>query len=83
MQTDKSRSIKVGFIGLGVMGRPMATNLLKAGFTVAVHDLNRSAVTSLVGQGASDAGSIGGAASADVVDHHAAGHARRGDGSAW
>jgi 2-hydroxy-3-oxopropionate reductase len=67
MQTDTSRSIKVGFIGLGVMGRPMATNLLKAGFTVAVHDLNRSAVTSLVGQGASDAGSIGGAASADVV----------------
>ena len=65
MQTDKSRA--VGFIGLGVMGRPMASNLLKAGFAVAVHDLNRAAVEALVAQGATDAGTIANAASADVV----------------
>ena len=28
---------KIGFIGLGIMGRPMATNLLKAGFDLVVH----------------------------------------------
>ena len=29
---------KVGFIGLGIMGRPMAKNLLKAGYSLVVHD---------------------------------------------
>ena len=28
--------MKIGFIGLGIMGRPMATNLLKAGYDVTV-----------------------------------------------
>ena len=30
----------IGFVGLGVMGRPMAVNLLKAGYTVAGYDIN-------------------------------------------
>lgn len=67
MRTEKAQSITVGFIGLGVMGHRMAANLLKAGFSPAVHDLNRAAVEALVGFGASDAGSIAGAAPADVV----------------
>src|SRR6185312_3898435 len=33
--------IVVGFIGLGTMGGRMATNILKAGFKVVVHDLHR------------------------------------------
>lgn len=42
----------VGFIGLGIMGRPMAENLLKAGFGLVVHNRSRQAVEDLVGQGA-------------------------------
>ena len=30
--------MKIGFIGLGIMGRPMAKNLLKAGYSLIVHD---------------------------------------------
>ncbi len=67
MATDKPQLPSVGFIGLGVMGRRMAANLLKAGFPLAVHDVDRSAVEGLVGQGATDAGSIATAAAADIV----------------
>ena len=44
--------MKVGFIGLGIMGKPMAKNLLKAGHDVYVSDLNKDAVTELVAAGA-------------------------------
>jgi 2-hydroxy-3-oxopropionate reductase len=44
--------LKIGFIGLGIMGKPMAKNLLKAGYQLWVHDLNRAAVRELVDQGA-------------------------------
>ena len=30
--------MKIGFVGLGIMGRPMCKNLLKAGLTVAAYD---------------------------------------------
>lgn len=43
---------RIGFIGLGIMGRPMATNLLKAGYTLRVHDVNREPVEALVSLGA-------------------------------
>lgn len=46
--------MKVGFIGLGIMGRPMAKNLLKAGTDLMVMDLNREAVNDLVSCGASE-----------------------------
>jgi len=46
---------KIGFIGLGIMGRPMAKNLLKAGYKLVVLDLNRSAVDELVSLGAEKA----------------------------
>lgn len=44
--------MKVGFIGLGIMGKPMAKNLLKAGHDVYVNDLNKDAVAELVAAGA-------------------------------
>ena len=37
----------VGFIGLGRMGRPMASNLCRKGFRLIVHDVNRDAVAEL------------------------------------
>jgi 3-hydroxyisobutyrate dehydrogenase-like beta-hydroxyacid dehydrogenase len=40
--TDK---IVVGFIGLGTMGGKMATNILKAGYKVVVHDLHRQSAS--------------------------------------
>jgi 2-hydroxy-3-oxopropionate reductase len=49
------------------MGRRMALNLRKAGFDLAVHDLNRDAVAELVAAGATDAGSIAAAGAADIV----------------
>src|SRR5262245_25535572 len=47
----------VGFIGLGIMGRPMAKNLLKAGYALIVHNRSQAAVQELVGLGAKSAGS--------------------------
>jgi 2-hydroxy-3-oxopropionate reductase len=47
----------VGFIGLGLMGKPMARNLLKKGFSVIVHSRSRGPVEELVKDGAKTAGS--------------------------
>lgn len=47
----------IGFVGLGIMGRPMVRNLLKAGYCVTVHDVNRAAVDELVAEGADSASS--------------------------
>ncbi len=44
--------MKVGFIGVGAMGKPMATNLLKAGYEVHVFDLAEAAVQEMVSRGA-------------------------------
>ena len=41
----------IGFIGLGVMGKSMARNLIKAGFPVVLHNRSRAAVDELVGEG--------------------------------
>jgi 3-hydroxyisobutyrate dehydrogenase-like beta-hydroxyacid dehydrogenase len=43
---------KVGFIGLGNMGGPMALNLAKTGFSLVVHDIDRAKVEPLAAQGA-------------------------------
>ena len=43
---------RLGFIGLGLMGKPMATRLLEAGYTVAVHNRSQGAVRDLAGRGA-------------------------------
>jgi 2-hydroxy-3-oxopropionate reductase len=47
----------VGFIGLGIMGRPMAKNLLKAGYPLVVHSRSHGPVEELVGAGAKEAAS--------------------------
>ena len=47
--------MKVGFIGLGIMGRPMAKNMLKAGVELLVADLNKEAVADVVAAGAEEA----------------------------
>ena len=47
----------IGFIGLGIMGRPMARNLLKAGHSLVVHSRSRGPVDELVKAGAKAAGS--------------------------
>jgi 2-hydroxy-3-oxopropionate reductase len=43
---------KIGFIGLGIMGRPMATNLLNAGFSLSVYDIRPEPVEEVVTLGA-------------------------------
>ncbi len=48
---------RVGFIGVGTMGLPMASNLLARGFRLVVHDLNERPVQELVAKGAERAGS--------------------------
>jgi 2-hydroxy-3-oxopropionate reductase len=47
----------IGFIGLGIMGRPMARNLLKAGHTLLVHSRSRGPVEEIVKAGATAAAS--------------------------
>ena len=47
----------IGFIGLGLMGRPMAKNLLKAGYPVVVHSRSQGPVDDLVAAGATRADS--------------------------
>lgn len=49
--------MKIGFIGLGIMGKPMSKNLLKAGYELIVCDIVREAVDELVAAGAKAAAS--------------------------
>ncbi len=63
------RVSKVGFIGLGRMGKPMAGNVLNAGYELAVYDLRETATTDLIACGAKLAKSPRAvAANADVVE---------------
>lgn len=48
---------KVGFVGLGIMGKPMVRNLLKAGFEVTAYDIAEAAVKALTAEGAKGASS--------------------------
>ncbi len=47
-----SQSLKVGYIGLGLMGKSIARNILKAGFPLVVHNRSRAAVDELAAEGA-------------------------------
>lgn len=49
---------RIGFVGVGVMGRPMAANLLKAGYRCTVFDLNPVPLKALAADGATVAGSV-------------------------
>ena len=59
--------MKVGFIGLGIMGRPMAKNMVKAGVDLVVTDLNKEAVADVVAAGATDGSYAEIGATCDVV----------------
>lgn len=47
--------MKIGFVGLGIMGKPMARNLLRAGYSLVVHNRSRGPVDELVSEGAEEA----------------------------
>ena len=48
---------RIGFIGLGIMGKPMARNLIKAGYSLVVHNRSRESVDELAREGATPASS--------------------------
>jgi len=48
-------SERIGFIGLGIMGRPMARNLLRAGYSLTVWNRSRPGIDELVREGAAEA----------------------------
>jgi 3-hydroxyisobutyrate dehydrogenase-like beta-hydroxyacid dehydrogenase len=52
-----SEKKKVGFVGLGVMGRRMASNLIRAGYEVVVYNRSPEPIEELVGEGAKSADS--------------------------
>jgi 2-hydroxy-3-oxopropionate reductase len=54
---------KIGFIGLGIMGKPMAMNLLKAGYSLTVYDIVPERIKEVVGAGAK-----AGSSSKDVAE---------------
>ena len=54
---------KIGFIGLGIMGKPMSKHLLDAGYELVVHDLVQAAVDEVVAAGAEE-----GVSSKDVAE---------------
>jgi 2-hydroxy-3-oxopropionate reductase len=59
---------KIGFIGLGIMGKPMAINLVKAGYQLTVYDQYPAPVEELVKQGALSADSSSAvAATSDII----------------
>ena len=49
--------MKVGFIGLGIMGKPMCRNLMKAGYEAVVYNRSKASVEELSAEGAQAAGS--------------------------
>ena len=49
--------MKVGFIGLGIMGKPMCRNLMKAGYEAVVYNRSKASVEELAAEGAQAAGS--------------------------
>ena len=57
----------IGFIGLGNMGKPMASNLCRKGFSLAVHDVNAEPVAALVELGARAAGTVAAASAESTI----------------
>lgn len=65
---QEKRVMKIGFIGLGIMGRPMCRNLIRAGFDVTVLTHKQSVMDELAGEGATKAASIAELAqSSDII----------------
>jgi 2-hydroxy-3-oxopropionate reductase len=51
--------MKIGFVGLGIMGKPMVKNLLKAGYEVLAYDLRAENIADVVAAGAEGGKSVG------------------------
>jgi 2-hydroxy-3-oxopropionate reductase len=61
-------ALRVGYIGLGLMGKSMARNIMKAGFPLVVHNRSRQSVNELVAEGAEEGTSFADVAGrADVI----------------
>ena len=58
---------RIGFIGLGIMGRPMARNLLRAGYRLTVWNRSRPAIEALLAEGAQEATDARSVAEASAV----------------
>jgi len=58
--------MRIGFVGLGIMGAPMAENLLKNGYSLTVNDIEEKAVARLVAKGA-ESGSYADIGRSDVI----------------
>jgi len=68
MRAAEPGRTRVGFVGLGLMGLPMARNLLRAGYQLTVHNRTAAKAEPLVAEGAQLAGSPAEAAErSDVV----------------
>ena len=67
MQKGRVVAENIGFIGLGVMGKPMAGHLIKAGHHLTVHNRSRGAVDELVAAGATAAASPAEVARASTI----------------
>lgn len=59
--------MKIGFVGLGIMGRPMVRNLMKAGHELSVYDISPESVATVVADGAQSCPSAREAASGSEV----------------
>jgi 3-hydroxyisobutyrate dehydrogenase-like beta-hydroxyacid dehydrogenase len=56
--SSSEQESQIGFIGVGVMGRPMARRLIEAGHSLMVYDRDEHAVAELAALGARAAGSV-------------------------
>ena len=64
----ESQKEPIGFIGLGVMGKPMALNLVKAGYSLTVYDIKSESTATLVAAGAKKSTSTAGVAEqSDII----------------
>jgi 2-hydroxy-3-oxopropionate reductase len=67
-KNEELMKMKIGFIGLGIMGKPMSKNLIKAGYELIVVDRNQIAVDEVVAAGAKSAANAKAAAEqADII----------------
>lgn len=55
LDKGENKTVNIGFIGIGTMGKPMALNILRAGYALTVNDVSEQAVQELVQQGAQKA----------------------------
>jgi 2-hydroxy-3-oxopropionate reductase len=67
LRREKMARGDIGFVGLGIMGKPMVRNLLKADYSVTVYDIVAESVEDVAGDGAKPASSAAEVASANSV----------------